>query len=107
MELLKDWGAAIAIALSLGTSIFAFLTRGSRVNSKAIVVLLEDIKKHNDRLLVIEGELKHRPTGEDFSDLKLSISELNGSMGVLTEKLIGMNNTLRLVNTEVLKRDKS
>lgn len=100
---LKDWFGLIAVIISLGTVVYAFLTARSSVNSKRINSLDERVSGHGSRLQDLESEVKHLPNKDMVMDIKLAMEELNGKVGRLEVSLGGFSGTVRRIDDYLMK----
>ena len=58
---MKDGLSAVAILISLGGIVYAWVTSRSRVNAEHLVLVDEKIAEHRSRLERIETTLSHTP----------------------------------------------
>ena len=72
----RDYVALGSLALTLITLVAAFF-RASK----------DEVRKHADRLTLIESQLNSLPSKDSFHKLELDVSEVKGSMRVLEEGL--------------------
>jgi Protein of unknown function (DUF2730) len=72
----RDYVAIISLALTVFT-LFAAFFRASK----------DEVRKHGDRLTLIESQLSSLPSKDSFHKLELDVSEVKGSMRVLEEGL--------------------
>lgn len=100
---MKDGLSAVAILISLGGIVYAWVTSRSRVNAEHLKLVDEKIGEHRSRLEHIETTLKHMPPKDDVTDLKLSLAELRGSVGRLDENLTGVNRAVRRMEDYLIK----
>ena len=90
MELLAaltDWLSLLAVAISSGGAIYAWITTRSKANGAEIEKLKETMRGQGDRLTALEGELRHMPDSAAAYSLEKSMVELAGRLDVLTERL--------------------
>ncbi len=58
------------------------------------------------RVMLVEGEMKHLPDVKDITDMKLSISEMRGSMNVQAEVMSSVARTVQRLEGYLLERGK-
>lgn len=92
---LKSWLGAIALFLSIGTTLYTFVTFRSKNNSGKLTDLEGKVIKNTTDIAKMENEFKHLPDSEDVVELKLAISKLDGVVGRLEESMSGMSRTVR------------
>jgi peptidoglycan hydrolase CwlO-like protein len=100
---LKDWLGVVALAISLLTSVYAWITSKAKANAehlKAVDAKLVDLDR---RVQSIESELKHLPNKDDVNELKLGMAQLDGTVGRLDESLSGISRTVRRVEGFLMK----
>lgn len=95
--------SAAALIISIGGSVYAWLTARSKVNEERLTALAERVeaKAGRDglqdvelkcetlerRVQAIEGEMKHMPDRAAAHRLELAIADLNGKLATLDERL--------------------
>jgi len=77
---LKDWLSVIAAVVSLGTLIYAWMTRTGREAH-------DKVEKLEDRVARLEGEFNHMPDRDSVHRMELSLSELRGELKAMAERL--------------------
>ena len=100
---LKEWLGVVALAISLLTSVYAWITSKAKANAehlKAVDAKLVDLDR---RVQSIESELKHLPNKDDVNELKLAMAQLDGTVGRLDESLTGISRTVRRVEGFLMK----
>lgn len=103
---LKNWLGAFALIISLGGIFYAWITSRSKDNSSRLDEHEARLNGHEKRLTSVEHEQKHAPSKDDFMDLKLEISNLNGSVGRISENVKNMNNTVIRIDEYLMKGEK-
>ncbi len=88
-----------ALAISVASSIYMFITARSRVNAGRIEELEKQVVGLTTKTLALENKLDNMPVKEDVFELKLSISDLNGTMGRLDESLGSVARTVQRIDT--------
>lgn len=103
MAALTDWLSLLAVAISSGGAIYAWITTRSKANGAEIEKIKETLRGQGDRLTSVEGELRHMPAKDDVTELKLTIAELKGSVAVFGEALGGVQRTVSRIDTYLRK----
>lgn len=106
MEFLKDWLALAALVVSLGTTVYAWLTSRSKGNAEHLKAVDAALLDHGSRIQSIESEMKHMPAKDDVVELKLALAEIKGQMGRFDESLSGVSRTVRRMEEFLLKEGK-
>jgi len=102
---LKEWLGVLALLISVGGFLYAFLTKGSDKAIKEIAALREDLEKAQEKaqvrgeaitarfqlneakLLKIESDMTHLPDHGQTHRLELAVERLTGRMETLDERL--------------------
>ncbi len=106
MDELKEWLGLIALIVSFGGTVYAWITSRSNVNAEHLKTVDTTLSDHALRIQAIEGELKHLPAKDDVNDLKLALAQLGGTVGRLDESLNGISRTVRRVEDFLMKEGK-
>lgn len=103
MDELKSWAGLLATALSLVALVYSWITARSRTNSEELGRQGEKLTEHDRRIQSVEGELKHIPSKDDISDLRLAVSAMNGQLGRMEEGYSGVSRAVRRIEEYLLK----
>lgn len=103
---MKDGLSAVAILISLGGIVYAWVTSRSRVNAEHLILVDEKIAEHRSRLERIETTLSHTPAKDDITEIKLAMAELHGKFGRLDENLIGVTRAVRRMEDYLVQERK-
>jgi len=106
-ELLSPWFGLIALAVSLGGTIYAWMTSRSKVNAEHLKTVDTALSEHGKAIQAIEGELKHMPAKDDVTELKISMAEIKGSVAVFSEGMGSLSRTVRRIEEYLMKEGKS
>ncbi|MBZ0164580.1 MAG: DUF2730 domain-containing protein [Notoacmeibacter sp.] len=96
--------AALAVIALLGHA-KTFFGSGAKENATAISSLKTTVVAHDRRIQSVEQELRHLPSKDDVNDLKLSLSDVKGSIGRLDESVTGVNRAVRRVEDYLNKKE--
>jgi hypothetical protein len=129
MEDLAAWIPLLSPLLSLGTIIYVFLTQGSKKAQADIDAFktsngedLDAIRKsiaegrgevdkrledHAVRVQSIESDMKHLPSVEMFTELRLAVSDIKGNAGAQAEVVNGIARTVHRMENFLLTGNKS
>lgn len=94
----KEWLGVIALLISLGGTIYAWLTRSGKEAGEKVSKLEErlqlavserdrKIDAVEDRISRVEGELKGLPDRDTVHHMQIEMTAMRGAMEVLTERL--------------------
>lgn len=97
-EFFKEWLGLLALAISVGGSLYAWLTSRSTTNSEHLATVDKALIDHASRIQSIESELKHLPAKDDVNDLKLALAKLEGTVGRLDESLGSVSRTVQRID---------
>mgnify|MGYP001247775414 FL=1 len=104
LEPVKEWLGVFALVISVGATLYAWLTSSSRVNAEHLKGMGERLEACKEtiaalerRTQTVEQELRHLPAKDDVNELKLSLAKLEGTIGRLDESLSGVNRSVRRV----------
>lgn len=73
LNLITPWLGAIALIISVGTSVTTFLTSGAKSNARQLL-------DHERRIQAIEGELKHLPDQQAVHRLELTLKDMQAEI---------------------------
>lgn len=73
LNLITPWLGAIALIISVGTSITTFLTSGAKANAKTL-------NDHERRIQDIENDLKHMPDQQAVHRLELTLKDMQAEI---------------------------
>lgn len=109
MESMKEWLGLVALIVSLGGTVYAWLTAGSKTTAKELTAFKassgERLDDHGSRIQAVESEIKHMPDKDTVAELKLALSELRGTVGVLGESVSSVQRTVLRID-DWLRQDK-
>ncbi|WP_309574495.1 DUF2730 family protein [Rhizobium rhizogenes] len=108
MENLRSWLGLIALLISVGTSIWMFVTSGAKKTATELAEfkksdseekkrLMEAITALGQRTQTLESELKHLPNAKDVMEMRLQISDMAGNIGRMEESQKGVARTINRV----------
>lgn len=95
LNALMPWLGAIALIISVGTTITTFLTSGSKENSKTIA-------DHERRIQAIEMEIKHLPEQGMVHALQLTLKDIQIEMASIKAATEQSTRTSRRVEEYLL-----
>ncbi len=102
-EFLKLWGSLLAIAISTGGTIYAWLTSRSNTNAKLIDEMQKRLDRHSSKIDKVETELSHLPGKDSIHELKLEITEMKGEVGQLAISLSSVDTTAKRLERFLLE----
>lgn len=81
------WAVALSQLLTFGLTVWGLVSSGSRANARRLDDHANRLQGHADRITALEMAQESGPTRSDFHNLELKMSELQGAMHVLTQRL--------------------
>lgn len=81
------WVIALSQLLTFGLTVWGLISSGSRANARRLDEHAARLQGHGDRLSALEMAQREGPSRQDFHDLDLRMTRLQGAMEVLTERL--------------------
>ena len=90
LDIIQGWLALIALLISVGSAIYAFVTARSKANSERLDAIDKRLGTHADRLQKLESEVSHLPNKDQVNGLQVTIAEVKGLVGVLNERVDGV-----------------
>lgn len=114
MENARSWLGLLSLLISVGTSIWLFLTSGAKKTANELAEfrkqdaeekkkLMEAVAALGQRTQALESDMRHLPDAKAVMDMRLSISELSGKIGRMEESQIGVARTVNRVEDFLLK----
>lgn len=99
----KHW--AIVVGIGGGVWTYFWLTMDSKYARKSDVADLRKAIEANEKSLSeVKGELRHLPTSQDVSELRILITEMKGKSDVLNTNIKSLNHQVALlIEKEVSK----
>lgn len=118
MEDLSTWASLASPLLSLATIVYVFLTAGSKkaqtdidafkaTNATDLEEIRAALSDHGKRVQSIESDMKHLPSVEAFTDLRLAVSDIKGEAGKQAEVVNGIARTVHRMENFLLTGSKS
>ncbi|CZT33008.1 hypothetical protein [Rhizobium sp. 9140] len=115
MNEVKEWLSLIAIAISLATAVWAWISAPSKKTAsdldlfrktatEEMKILMEAVTELGRRTQTLEGELKHLPDAKAFMDMRLAIEQQTGKLGRMEESLTSTSRTVLQVQDYLLKK---
>ncbi|MDF1778752.1 MAG: DUF2730 family protein [Rhizobiaceae bacterium] len=105
-SVLSPWLGLFAMAISLGGTIYAWMTSRSKVNAEHLRSVDVELAEHGRAIQAIEGELKHIPAKDDVTELKIAMAEIKGSVAVFNEGMGTLSRTVRRIEEFLMKEGK-
>ncbi|MEX2480216.1 MAG: DUF2730 family protein [Gammaproteobacteria bacterium] len=96
---IQPWVSTLALLISIGATLYIWLTAGTRNNAEqleklahdtrqeigAVTKRVEECERRSDR---IEVDMAHMPGRDTVQRMELTLTEMRGQMGVLNERLV-------------------
>jgi hypothetical protein len=103
---LKDWLGVLALLISVGTVVYAWLTSKASANASHLREIEAEVEGHRARIQALEAELKHLPDRDTVTEMRLTITELKGAVGNLNASVATMSGSLRRIEDFLLAKAK-
>lgn len=87
VQVLVVWVLALSTLINFGTVIWNIFSGPSKRNSDKLEKQGDILIKLDGRLSAVELAHKDMPKQKDFHDLEVKLTELNGAISVLTQRL--------------------
>jgi hypothetical protein len=100
------WLGGIALILSLGNTITTFLTSGSTANADSISKLSQRVGDVEDRIQLVESELKHLPDQQAVHRLELTLKDMQIEISRIASSAEQSARTSTRVEQYLLERGK-
>ena len=104
---IKEWLGIIAIIISVGATIYAWITARSQKNSTRLVGVQKKMVEYDRRIQSLESEFKHLPTHEQVSELRVAIAELTGVTNSTQATVSSTNNAVKRLEQNFLDYKKA
>lgn len=87
VQVLNLWALALLTFTNLGATLWSILSGPSKRNTAELKSHSDSLASLDRRVSSLEDAGKDAPKQKDFHDLELKMSEMMGTMNVLTERL--------------------
>jgi hypothetical protein len=94
--------SAAATALGLANALWSWMNKGEAATAKRLDEIEETQLDHGRRIQSAESDLKHVPSKEDISGLKLQLSDMSGKLNTAESELGGVARTVRRIEDHLL-----
>ena len=103
LDVIRAWLGLIALLISVGSAVYAFVTARSKTNSERLDAIDKRLGGHADRIQNLESEVKHLPNKDEVNNLQLSLTRMEGAVAVLTERIEGIGGTVTRIDSYLRK----
>lgn len=100
----KDFLPAIALLVSIGSSIYAWLTGRAKEAHGRIDGLERRLNAAEQRISAIEGDIEHLPDKDATHRMEMAIARLEGRLEVMDERLKPVASIANRMNDILLER---
>jgi len=100
------WWRVGETSLLVMVTIYTYLSNRTKVNRGAINDLEKGFSKMEQRVSLLENEVKHLPTHADFSKMNEKLSVIAKTHHELSGEMKGVKRTLDLIHQSLLERSK-
>jgi hypothetical protein len=95
IESIRNWVATIALILSTTSLIVTWVKSPGEKVAKKLDEFADGLKKHDRRIQAVEDEMKHLPTSDEFSELKVCMAEVKGDVERVQEMVTWLKSTVQ------------
>lgn len=122
MEFVQQWLGLVALVISIGGTFYAWLTAGSKANTKKLDAMegvlagkagggdldqLEDkVTEHDRRIQAVEAEVKHLPDKDSVHRLEVALEQMNTKIASMAASAEATERTARRVEQFLMERAK-
>lgn len=103
-DLLGPWFGLVAVVISVGGTLYAFLSSPSKKNAEAVDDLKGNVTKIEKRLQTVEDEMKHLPDRDSQHRVELALAQMNGRFEALDERLKPIASTSQRLSEFLLEQ---
>jgi len=101
---LIPWLTMAALALGIGNSIWAVMTRGAVQTAGEVAEHDRTLVDHDRRIQAVEGEIKHMPSKDKITELLVSLTEVRGKLEAFDSELSSVNRTVNRIEDYLRSR---
>ncbi len=98
IEALVPWVSAAALIMTIANFVWVWSAQSRTATATKLNEVECDVEGHDKRIQSIESELKHLPTKEEISDLKLQLTEVVGQLRVAESEMASAVRTIRRID---------
>lgn len=102
LELVIPVLTAIALLTSIANTIWLWLSKGGARQAAELDKHTSKLTEHDRRIQAVEGELKHVPSKEDISELRLEVARMAGKQDASNAELESVARTVRRIEDHLL-----
>jgi len=104
MEQLKEYAGLLAVLISIGSTVWLWLTAGSRSNTDELRKVGEALDGHDRRIQSVEQEIKHMPSRETVHKLELTMKDMQTQLAAMAASSEATERTARRVEQFLIDR---
>ena len=100
--MISQWGALLALLLSIGNLLWAWISRpardvGKRVDevNERVEEVFEGLKGHDRRIQRVEDDLRHLPTKDDLNALTNTVTGVKTELDIVARVVTRIDEFLR------------
>ena len=82
------WLSSLALLISLGGTLYIWVTAGSSGNARQIEELFKRMAEVERRAEKAESDIRHMPDRDMVQRMEITLTEMRGQMSVLSERLV-------------------
>ena len=102
-EELKLWVGIISGVVALIVSVVSYLRQPSKDNAVKLDEQGKQIDMLTRRVDRNENQIKHMPTKDEFSDLRLAVANTNGELKAISTSMVAIGHTVQNIDEALRK----
>lgn len=104
--IVKEWLGVMALLISVGGFLYAWITSRSKTNSEQLDQLDVRVDELVSRMQAVEQELKHMPDRETIADLRISVEGVKARLSGMEQQATSTAAGVRRIEDYLLKAGK-
>lgn len=98
IEIVRNWAGTLALIVSAASVIVVWIKSPGEAVARRLKEIGEALKAHDRRIQAVESEIKHLPTSDDFAELKISVTKVEGDTRRIDENVQSINRTVHRID---------
>lgn len=104
MDQVKEYAGLLAVLISVGSTVWMWLTAGSRSNATELLAAGERLDAHDRRIQSVEQEIRHMPDRETVHRLELTMKDMQTQIAAMAASAEATERTARRVEQFLIDR---
>jgi len=102
----KDVLIAVSLLISIGGTIYTFLTRTAKHADQEVAALKKRMDAEEHKVARLEAVVSQLPSKDEVHEIKLSIAKMDGAIAVQTEAMNSVQRTMMRIEGYLLEKGK-